>query len=207
MDNELENIIQGNEKLKITCVERKYKISGSRVTYIITAKKELNEDVTGKLLFEDMELKTFLANYEISKVIPKDIEVSEEKATIEKKIIDNEKIQVIAKLPSLFNRDYVIMMDMGDEFCLQDIADFYLKSGENYDIRKLKNLLSKTLKHLRTQKMIEIVNPNDNNRNKRYHKLIKDKDEIEKRLQNIKEGKNSFNVYKKPLQAIQYKTK
>lgn len=61
--------IYGKEKLRVTCVERKYKIVGSRVSYLISAKKELDEDVTEKLLHEDMELKTFLTHYEITNIM------------------------------------------------------------------------------------------------------------------------------------------
>lgn len=61
--------IYGKEKLRVTCVERKYKVVGSRVSYLISAKKELDEDVTEKLLHEDMELKTFLTHYEITNIM------------------------------------------------------------------------------------------------------------------------------------------
>ena len=61
--------IYGNEKLKVTCVERKYKVVSPRVTYLITAKKELEENITERLLHEDMELKTFLTYYEITNII------------------------------------------------------------------------------------------------------------------------------------------
>ena len=66
--NEIDTVY-GKEKLKVTCIERKYKVVGSRVSYLISAKKELNEDVTENLLHEDMELKTFLANYEITNIM------------------------------------------------------------------------------------------------------------------------------------------
>ena len=59
----------GKEKSRITCVERKYKIVGPRVSYLISAKKELDEDITEKLLHEDMELKTFLTYYEITNIV------------------------------------------------------------------------------------------------------------------------------------------
>lgn len=59
--------IYGNT-LKITCTERKYRIIDSGTSYIIVAKRELDEDTTEKLLHEDMELKTFLANYRICNI-------------------------------------------------------------------------------------------------------------------------------------------
>jgi hypothetical protein len=61
--------IYGKEQLKVTCVERKYKIERSTATFIIVARTELDEDATGRLLHEDMELKTFLANYEITDIM------------------------------------------------------------------------------------------------------------------------------------------
>jgi len=54
--------------LKVACVERRYKVIDSKATFIIVAKRELDEDTTEKLLHEDMELKTFLANYEIGNI-------------------------------------------------------------------------------------------------------------------------------------------
>lgn len=56
------------ETLKVTCVERRYKVIDSKTIFIIVAKRELDEDTTEKLLHEDMELKTFLANYEIGNI-------------------------------------------------------------------------------------------------------------------------------------------
>lgn len=69
--NKLSEIDTGNnkEKLKITCIERKYKVEKSTISFIITARTELDEDATDKLLHEDMELKTFLTNYDITDII------------------------------------------------------------------------------------------------------------------------------------------
>lgn len=60
----------GQDNLKVTCVERKYKVSNSKIGFVVTAKKELDENTTQELLHEDMELKTFLANYEITDIVP-----------------------------------------------------------------------------------------------------------------------------------------
>lgn len=54
--------------LKVACIERRYKVIDSKATFIIVAKRELDGDTTEKLLHEDMELKTFLANYEIGNI-------------------------------------------------------------------------------------------------------------------------------------------
>lgn len=62
--------VLGQENLKVTCVERKYKVSNSKIGFFVIAKKELDENTTQELLHEDMELKTFLANYEITDVAP-----------------------------------------------------------------------------------------------------------------------------------------
>jgi hypothetical protein len=59
----------GQEKLRVTCVERKYRVSDSKICFIITARKELDENTTQELLYEDMELKTFLANYQITDIV------------------------------------------------------------------------------------------------------------------------------------------
>lgn len=57
-----------SDKLKVTCVERRYRVSNSKLSFMVTAKKEFDDDVTQKLLHEDMELKTFLSNYDITDV-------------------------------------------------------------------------------------------------------------------------------------------
>lgn len=58
------------ENFRITCVERKYKVSNSKIEFVVIAKKELDENITRELLFEDMELKTFLEKYEIAEILP-----------------------------------------------------------------------------------------------------------------------------------------
>jgi hypothetical protein len=73
------------ENLRVTCVERKYKVSNSKIGFIVTAKKELDENTTNELLREDMELKTFLANYEITDVVPVS-ECQERVSVIEKNV-------------------------------------------------------------------------------------------------------------------------
>ena len=64
----MESVVFGREGLKVTCIERKYRVSDSKVGFIITAKRELDEDRTKDLLHEDMELKTFLENYQITDI-------------------------------------------------------------------------------------------------------------------------------------------
>lgn len=64
-----EDNIKDKERLKVTCIERKYRIDKPDLSFTITANKELDEDTTSNLLHEDMELKTFLSNYEITDII------------------------------------------------------------------------------------------------------------------------------------------
>lgn len=87
MEEEMKNVKTGGMRtalgkgnLKVTCVERKYKVSSSKIGFIVTAKKELDENTTQELLHEDMELKTFLANYEITDIAP--VPVCQESADI-----------------------------------------------------------------------------------------------------------------------------
>ncbi len=75
--NEID-ITYAKEKMKITCVERKYKVERDDISFVITARKELDEDTTDKLLYEDMELKTFLANYEIKDIEFQNIDIKTE---------------------------------------------------------------------------------------------------------------------------------
>lgn len=200
--------IYGKENVKITCIERRYKVASPRMSFIISAKKELDEDVTKRLLHEDMELKTFLANYEITNIVFPSIierdkiereknikemfereknikEMSEREKNI--KIEDGNRLN-LAKLPTSLQREYVVMSEMPDEFCLHDIIDFYKKRGETYDIPELRSHFSRTLQQLKKLNKIEIANPEANPRNKRYRKLITNKDEIDNMYKSLKEG-------------------
>lgn len=85
--------IYGREKLRVTCIERRYKVEDSKVSFIVNAKKEFDENTTSKLLHEDMELKTFLANYEITDVIlqPAEIENVETVGRLTKNAVANKE--------------------------------------------------------------------------------------------------------------------
>ena len=99
MKNEKTNGIStifGQEELRVTCVERKYRVSDSKIGFIITARKELDEDTTQELLHEDMELKTFLSNYQITDIAPvsvcdKPVKIAEKKASTRQTPIENIK--------------------------------------------------------------------------------------------------------------------
>lgn len=86
------NTVFGKENLKVTCVERKYKVSNSKIGFIVTAKKELDENTTNELLHEDMELKTFLANYEITDVVP--VSICQESANVADKNVLGMKMPI-----------------------------------------------------------------------------------------------------------------
>lgn len=89
----------GRENLKVTCIERRYRIEDSKVSFIVNARKELDEDTTSKLLHEDMELKTFLANYEITNITdttpqPEEIENTE---TVRENVSAKNSLKTVVK--------------------------------------------------------------------------------------------------------------
>ncbi len=192
------NTMYGKESVKITCIERRYKVASPRMSFIISAKKAFDEEVTKRLLHEDMELKTFLANYEITNIVfPTTFERDKiEREIIKQKLAEKEKNIVVedndrpisAKLPTPIQREYVVMSEMSDEFCLHDIIDFYKKRGENYDTLELKSHFSRTFQQLKKLNKIEVVNPEANPRNKRYRKLVTNRGEIDNMYKSLKEG-------------------
>lgn len=180
-------------KLKVTCVERKYKVQSDKVIYMIKAMRELDEDLTEKLLHEDMELKTFLSEYEIENVeekeVPK-IETIEITSTKSKKIeetkvpmidisikrkkgkIEEKPVLEVLEVPTPLQRERVIIDALPEEFALEDIIKFHKERNEKYgDILKLKRLYSYTLQHLRRHGMVEFINPDVNRRYRRYRKI------------------------------------
>lgn len=99
MRNEMKNgktstisTIFDKENLRVTCVERKYKVSNSKIGFIVTAKKEFDENTTQALLHEDMELKTFLANYQITDIVP--VSVCEEHVNIAEKNVPERNVSI-----------------------------------------------------------------------------------------------------------------
>lgn len=125
--NEIETVY-GKEKLKITCVERKYKVSGPRVSYTINAKKELDENVTERLLHEDMELKTFLANYEITNItlpVPSSQKIEIIKEKVFEKIHENATVKTKARA----RRELIDFLDLPEEFTTRDYERALEKNG------------------------------------------------------------------------------
>lgn len=120
--------IYDKEKLKVTCIERKYKVSTLRVSYTISAKKELDENVTERLLHEDMELKTFLANYEITNIMlpvysSQNVETIKER--IPKKIPENATVQTIARV----RRELIDFLNLPEEFTTRDYENAIEEHG------------------------------------------------------------------------------
>ena len=121
--NEIDTVY-GKEKLKVTCIERKYKVVGSRVSYLISAKKELDEDITEKLLHEDMELKTFLTYYEITNIMLP--------------VVERQHIETITDVPqrtirssTAARREIFDFLNLPEEFMIRD----YIKALEENGIK------------------------------------------------------------------------
>lgn len=126
------------KKLRITCVERRYMVVDSRSSFFIVARKELDEDKTEKMLYEDMELKTFLANYEIENVtFPSS---NRENVKIQKKktpeIGKKEESEAVIKrrdiiMSTLKRRELFDSLDLPEEFLVKD----YLEAIEKHGIK------------------------------------------------------------------------
>lgn len=189
--------------VKITCVERKYKIQSEDVNYFVTAKRELDEDITGKLLHEDMELKTFLEYYEITgfqqikeiserEISAKEFEISGLVTQKTQEHIDKiqEERPTLAKFPSPLKREWVILHEMPEEFAMEDIIKFYKERDERYNMKSLKSRYSNTLQNLKRRNKIESLNPEETNRrHRRYRKLVDERREFEKVIESLKMDK------------------
>ena len=167
-------------KLKVTCIERKYKVQGEKSICVIKAKREFDEDLTERLLHEDMELKTFLTEYEIEKIEEKEdhktetIEVVQPKKIANKKIEvvqANKKIENVSEMPTPEQRISLVMHTLPDEFALGDIVKYYSERDDKRDIQVLKRLYSYTFQYLKNHEIIKIINPEANSRLKRYNKI------------------------------------
>jgi hypothetical protein len=191
--NEIETIYD-KEKLKVTCVERKYKISGSRVSYIIAAKKELDENVTERLLHEDMELKTFLANYEITNIMlpvrnSQNAEVIKER--VPKKIHEYANIQTRART----RRELIDILNLPEEFTTRD----YEKALDEHGIKVSNTAMSNDdLRELEKKGKVIRLDKKKAGKHGRstllFKRLKKDEDyskskmEINETIQSLKDG-------------------
>lgn len=158
-------------KLKVTCVERTYKVQGERVVYIIKAKREFDEGLTEKLLHEDMELKTFLAEYEIEKVEERDAAELKKIPTRTIEIAENKNIGKNLEIPTPAQRMSIIVQDLPEEFALEDIVKYYKERNEKHDIARLKTRFSYSLAYLTKLGIIEFINTDVNRRYRRYRKV------------------------------------
>jgi hypothetical protein len=131
------------KKLRVTCVERKYKVVDQKSSFIIVAKKEFDEDTTEKMLHEDMELKTFLANYEIANITSPSQSSNKENIKIQKKKIPEiEKLEIGKKeesestrkrrdiiMATLKRRELFDSLDLPEEFLVKDYIEGIEKNG------------------------------------------------------------------------------
>ena len=193
----------------ITCVERLYKVQGQNATYFVKAKTELSQDVTDKLLQEDMELKTFLQNYEITNI---NLSYRTNKTGDEQdKIIrmpvgglkssknpeegkDNEKRPPLAGRLTQVQRLWIIINELSEWFGMKDFIDAVEKRGYSYDDSF--KMWKSTWTYLSKNKKIERTKGNTSSRKYRYIKDITPSSMVEKDLKNLKEGNkvilNSF---------------
>lgn len=133
------------KKLRITCSERKYKVVDEKVSFFIVTRKEFDEDRTEKMLHEDMELKTFLANYEIMDItFPSSSPYSsnENIKNQKKKTHEMGKFEIGKKeeseatkkrrdiiMNTLKRRELFDSLDLPKEFLVRDYIDAVEKNG------------------------------------------------------------------------------
>lgn len=168
----------------VTCVERKYKVSGNGLNYLITTKKELDQEVTDNLLHEDMELKTFLTHYEVTG-FQKEESLSQTDSIYD--IINLESantyvnfvpstISDMEELPPVRIRENIILNNMPNEFALEDVVKFFKDNYKNYDTKRVKERFSAVLQKLKKDHKVEIINPDTNRRYRKYRILVSNKD-------------------------------
>lgn len=178
--------VYGKEKLRVTCIERRYKVVGSRVSYLISAKKELDENVTERLLHEDMELKTFLANYEITNIMLPVIN-SQHKEIINNKIPQTTTVRSSAAA----RRGLFDFLNLPEEFTIID----YRKALENNGVKITNSAMPyDDLDWLgKKGKVIKLA---DKKNNKATYKRLKKGDanetrrdmEVDRTIKSLKEG-------------------
>ena len=179
----------GKEKLKVTCVERKYKVISPRVTYLITAKKDLDEDITERLLHEDMELKTFLTYYEITNIMFP-VPGIENVDPIKRKIIPEKKHEN-ARTKTQARRELFDFLNLPEEFIIKDYREALEKNGI-----KITNTAMPYDDLVWLQEKGRVIKIGKNEYNKITYKKMKKEDaneiannvEIDKTIQSLKEG-------------------
>jgi hypothetical protein len=149
MQTEIENkkadsihTISGHQNLRITCVERKYKVSNSKMGFIVIAKKEVDENITQELLYEDTELRNFLEKYEIAEILPEavckgsfdtaDKNLSERNPTLDR-VLKKSRIQIEA----MKRRELFDSLNLPEIFVIKD----YKKALEDKGIKITNNAM------------------------------------------------------------------
>jgi hypothetical protein len=188
-------IYMNNEEPIITCVERLYKVVNANTTYFVKAKTELNKDVTDKLLQEDMELKTFLANYEITNINLSYRTQNEDKDKVLKVAINTNKSKLVKepyKQPYLagkllqVQRVYIVKNELPEWFCMKDFTDVIEKKGYSPEDAYL--MWKSTWNYLSKDKKLEKSKGSTASRKYRYIKDITPSLITEQELKNLKEG-------------------
>ncbi len=178
--------IYGKEKLIITCVERKYKVTGPRVSYLISAKKELDENITEKLLHEDMELKTFLTYYEITNIMLPVI-TGQHKEIVTNKIPQKKTLRSSAAA----RRGLFDFLNLPEEFIISD----YRKALEDNGVKITNTAMPyDDLEWL--GKKGKVIKLNEKRNNKTTYKILKKGDanetrrdmEVDRTIKSLKEG-------------------
>lgn len=179
--NEID-MVYNKEKLRVTCVERKYKVVSSRVSYLISAKKELDEDITEKLLYEDMELKTFLTYYEITNIMLPVIG-SKHTETIKDKVP-----QTITSSTGRRRRGLFDFLNLPEEFVISD----YKKALEENGVKITNTAMPyDDMKWL--EKRGKIIKLTEKRNGKAIYKILKKGEdrsemEVDKTIKSLKEG-------------------
>lgn len=175
------DMVNSKERLKITCVERKYRIEKPTSSFIIVAKKEFDEDTTDKLLHEDMELKTFLANYEITNIkfpikgSSTESVINSENAKLTKRVSlkkNGEMPKSVSVLKrTLERRSLFDSLDLPEEFTSRNYIDALRKNGITISNNKTHY---NDLKHF--EKKGKITKLGKTYHNAQIYKLVKNDD-------------------------------
>ncbi len=184
--------------MNVTCIERKYKVTGNGLNYFITAKKELDQELTNKLLHEDMELKTFLTYYEVTG-FQKEESLYQTDNTYDIINLENAKTYIncipsdignigslakrniveipeLGDFPSVRIREQIILNNMSKEFALEDVVKLFKDKYKNYDTNRVKERFSATLQKLKHENKVEVINPDANRRYRKYRLLVSNTD-------------------------------
>lgn len=183
-----------SKDFKITCVERLYRVEGLTATYYVKAKTALSDDVTNMLLHEDMELQTFLENYEITNItlpysvrkdeVPKSLKVKIDNKP--KKDVEDEKRPFLAGKLTQVERIYIIKNELPEWFNMKDFIDAVKDKG--YSPEDSYKMWKSTWNHLSKNHKIERSKGNTASRKYRYIKDMTPSGMAEDDLKNLKEG-------------------